>query len=121
MDKKLIVVSILFILALNYSCTYDNEEDLLKQSSCDTTQIVYNDLTHIFTNICAVCHNSTSTYREGIVMDSYEHVITSIETGLVWKAINHQEGVTPMPYQSEKLDDCTIKRIKAWIDRGMPE
>jgi len=102
------------------SCTFDNEEDLLKNSQCDTTNIVYNDLTYIFSDICANCHSETFTYRDGIKMDNYQNVKASINTGKVWPAINHVDGVPPMPNGLPKLSDCELAQIKAWIDSGMP-
>jgi hypothetical protein len=112
----------IFILTtlLNISCTFESEEDLIKDVECDTTNIIYSDLTHVFSDICTTCHNSSSTFKEGIIMDSYENVVSSINSGPVWKAINHEEGVTPMPYQQEQLPECDLKKIRAWIDNGMP-
>lgn len=110
----------LAIISISISCTFESEEDLAEQT-CDTTDIVYSDLTHVFIDICANCHNSTSTFQEGIVLDSYENVVSTINTGPVWKAINREGGVTPMPYQQEKLPECDLKKIRAWIDNGMPK
>lgn len=116
-----LIPAFLAIILINSSCTFESEEDLAEQTFCDTTDIVYSDLTHVFTDICANCHNSSSTFQEGIVMDSYENVVSSINSGPVWEAINHEAGVTPMPYQQEKLPECDLKKIKAWIDNGMPK
>lgn len=107
------------MLPIVFSCTFDNEEDFLKNQICDTTDLVYNDLTHIF-DICATCHNSTSTYRVGIEMDKYESVKASINTGLVLPAIKHT-GPYRMPDGLSKLSDCNISKIEAWINNGMPE
>ena len=102
------------------SCTYENEEDLLEDFQCDTTSIVYGDLTNIFTGICANCHNETLNYK-GIKMNSYENVKTSVNTGRVWRAINHEDGIRPMPDGLPKLSDCELDKIGAWINAGMPE
>ena len=116
------ICNALFIILLlaftSYSCTYDNEEDLA--NTCDTTNIHYNQLIPTF-DICASCHYTEFTYRDGIKMDNYENVKASINTGLVWKAINHEDGVVPMPNGLPKLDSCTIAKIGAWINAGMPE
>lgn len=103
------------------NCTFDNEEELLEDFVCDTTDVAYGDLTYIFSDICANCHNETFTYRDEIKMDTYENVKSSINTGLVWPAINHEEGVPPMPNGLPKLSDCDLNKIEAWIDAGMPE
>lgn len=111
---------ILLLIVGVSSCTFDNEEDLLEDFECDTTDIVYSDLTYIFSDICATCHSETFTYRASIKMDSYENVKSSINTGLVLPAIKHT-GPYKMPNGLPKLSDCDIQKIETWIDNGMPE
>src|SRR3989339_456360 len=94
-----------------YSCTFDNEEELLENFICDTTNVKYADLTYIFSDICSNCHSSTFTYRDGILMDSYNNVKASINSGRVLPAIEHQEGVPHMPYNLPKLSDCDLDKI----------
>jgi hypothetical protein len=123
MKKYIVPLSIILTISVLIhftSCTFDNEEDLLKDYICDTTDVIYNDLTFIFSDICAECHNKDDTYRGGIETDTYESVKSSINTGLVLPAIKH-EGDYNMPYQRAKLSDCNIKKIEAWINAGMPE
>jgi hypothetical protein len=97
------------------SCTFENEENYFNPV-CDTTTIVYNDLTYIFTNVCASCHVSPdNTPRPGIVMSNYEQVKASVLTGKVLPAIKH-EGNYKMPAGQAKLSDCDIEKIA-----GMPE
>lgn len=115
--KLLVTIS---ILGLFYSCTFDNEEDLLRSIICDTINIDYDDLTYIFSGICADCHNSTFSYRPDIKMDSYENVLNSINTGLVLPAIKHT-GPFEMPYGLPMLSECEIRQIELWINAGMPE
>ena len=109
------------------SCTFENEEDYFGEPQCDTLlvnrdtiEVYYNDLTYIFTDVCAVCHNSSATYRDGIVMDSYENVVSSINTEKVIPAIQHT-GKYKMPYNLPKLQECEIQRIEVWIENGMLE
>lgn len=118
-DKFLFYIGVMGLLFLQSSCTFDNEEDFLKEYGCDTTNLVYNDLTYIF-DICATCHNNVDTYRDGIEMDRYQSVKSSIETGLVLPAIKHT-GKYNMPDGLPKLSDCNISKIEAWINAGMPE
>ena len=82
------IIIISFFSAFFSSCTFDNEEDFLEDYICDTIDIVYTDLTYIF-SVCATCHSEAFTYRPGIEMDSYESVKSSINTGLVLPAIKH--------------------------------
>ncbi len=113
------IIIISFFSAFFSSCTFDNEEDFLEDYICDTIDIVYTDLTYIF-SVCATCHSEAFTYRPGIEMDSYESVKSSINTGLVLPAIKHT-GPYKMPNGLPKLPDCDIKKIEAWINAGMPE
>ena len=109
-----------FSLLICTSCTYDNKEELLKDFQCDTSNIVYNDLTYIFTGICTTCHNIAYTERDEILMDNYGNVKSSINTGLVLPAIKHV-GPNNMPDDLPKLSDCDINKIETWINNGMPE
>lgn len=123
MKKYIVHLSVIFTISVLFhftSCTFDSEEDLLKTNECDTVNVVYSDLTFIFSGTCADCHNRESTYRGGIEMDTYESVKSSINTGLVLRAIKH-EGDYNMPYQMPKLSDCNIGKIEAWINEGMPQ
>ena len=45
----------------------------------------------------------------------------AFDLGKAKGAINHEEGISNMPKGEEKLDDCAIDRLSAWIDAGMPE
>jgi uncharacterized protein YigE (DUF2233 family) len=123
MKKYIVPLSIILTISVLIhftSCTFDNEEDLLEDYVCDTTDISYNDLTYIFSDICARCHDDVYTYRNGIEMDNYESVKLSIQTGLVLPAIKHT-GPYKMPNQEPKLSDCDILKIETWINAGMPE
>jgi len=118
----IIVVFCIFCWICNStSCTMQNEEDFLNGNICDTIDVSYHDLTYIFTEICTVCHSEVFTYKDGIKMDSYNNVISSINTGLVLPAINHDDGVPQMPKGMSKLSDCELDKIKAWINNGMAE
>ncbi|MCG8410514.1 MAG: hypothetical protein MI739_04420 [Bacteroidales bacterium] len=117
--NRFISATIILSIFLSYSCTFDSEEEFFKNYYCDTTNITYNDLTYIFTDICAVCHSQTITYRDGILTDTYESTKLSIKTGLVIPSIKHT-GPYPMPYQQPKLSDCDITKIEAWINARFP-
>ncbi len=114
-------ILILFFLSIFLSsCTFDNEEDLLEDYICDSIGLVYSDLTNIFNGICEQCHGAAISYN-GIRMDTYENVRSSVNTGKVVPAINHEPGSPQMPNGLPKLSDCNIKKIEAWINAGMPE
>ncbi|MFC2137106.1 hypothetical protein ACFLTE_02920 [Bacteroidota bacterium] len=129
-----IISIIIIILLVNFiSCTKDNEDDLLDDQSdttdvndtanvavCNTLNMTYDSIAYIFA-VCIDCHNSESTFREGVVMDSYENVKNSILTQPVWQAINHEDGFKNMPSYNPKLEQCELDKIGAWINYGIPE
>ena len=110
---------ILFAIATN-GCTFNNEEEYFGITECDTIDITYTDLTYIFTNVCATCHNVSYPAPNGILMVTYNDVVTSVNSGLVLPAIK-QTGSIKMPQGQDKLSDCDISKIEAWINAGMPE
>lgn len=121
-NQKLTIISLFFTAAifLSTSCEFKNEEELYG-NVCDTLNMNYGKVKNIFNNNCSSCHNSGATSKEPIRLDTYNNVKNSINTGLVIKAITHSADITPMPYGGNKLSDCDINKIKAWINNGMPE
>jgi len=117
---KLILVISLFYGFMT-GCTTDNEEDLMPENSCDTLNVAYSTIALIMTDNCVSCHNADFTNRDGTVLDSYSDLKSSINTGLLWPSINHQEGYIPMPSGAPQLAECELNKIGAWINAGMPE
>ncbi len=101
------------------ACTKDNLEDI-SLGSCDTINMTYTkNIAGIFEKNCYECHNQ-SYFNKNIKLDRYGDLRVAVNSGKLWKAINHFEGVTPMPYQRSKLPECEIAKIKNWINNGMP-
>lgn len=121
--RKLGRLSIVFFIVyfLFASCTKLTEEELMQGNICDTTNVNYAKVALIFNSNCVSCHNTGFTNEAEIVLDSYEKVVISVNTGLLIKAINHLPEVTPMPYGLSKLAECDINTIEAWVNNGMPE
>ena len=119
---KIIIYTFLsfILLYLFHGCTFDNEEEYFKDVICDTTDVTYETVRRIFINNCATCHNVSRTFREGIELDNYESIKSSINTGLVLPAIKHT-GPFQMPYQQPQLPFCYIRQIELWIQNGMPK
>ncbi len=126
----LILILVITIIAVSYSCTSENEEEYfgeceLVDEQGDTTDIYYEDMSHIFEGICASCHDETYTYREGILMNSYHNVVSSFgelvpDTYVpkIIRAINHT-GPYKMPNGQPKLSECNINKIEIWFEKGM--
>jgi hypothetical protein len=100
-------------------CEFKNEEDM-EATQCDTLNITYVKVAPIFQSSCVRCHNETTNYY-GIKLNSYQNVKDAVGTGLVIKAINHEPGVEPMPFQLPKLEPCNVRKITIWINNGAPE
>lgn len=85
---------------------------------CDTEDISFsNFVTPILLNHCQGCH-SGNTPSGGIDLTTHANVKIYADNGRLFGAIDHQTGFSAMPQGGAKLDDCTIEKIKSWIDAG---
>jgi hypothetical protein len=116
MRTPLLIAAIFLICA----CSRHNEEDYFKDQGCDTTKIVYEDVSPIFSNNCYICHNQ-KTNNAGIILDTYEDAKAAAASGLLFKAVNHLPPVIPMPYGQDKLPDCDVNKISRWIHTNSPK
>ncbi len=111
----------LLLLVLTNGCYYDNEEELYPQTTqCDTTAVTYSlAIAPIMQQFCNTCH-SAGAPSGGVVTDNYQGLSVVANNGILWKAVNHETGATPMPQGGNKLSDCNLLKIKKWIDQGSP-
>lgn len=54
-------------------------------------------------------------------MSNFEETSAAVGLGRIKGAINQEPNFSPMPQGGDKLEDCTIDKISAWIDDGAPE
>jgi len=88
---------------------------------CDTTNVTFAAVVRpILQNNCTGCH-SGSTPPANVRLDSYGGARTVALDGRLYGVISHSPGYPQMPYNGNKLDDCRIAKIKAWIDMGAPD
>jgi hypothetical protein len=119
-----LAVQVLFIsimLSLS-SCYYDKEEALYGAGpACDTTGVTYSS--HINSilnnNGCVGCHSGASP-SGNINLQGYTNVKNLAVTGRLYGAVSHSPGFSPMPQGGNKISNCEISRLKAWIDAGAP-
>lgn len=98
--------------ALNNSCEEETEDD------CDITNIsLSTDILPIFEMKCAGCH-ATGVASGSVVLDTYVGINTVAQSGQLIGALSHAAGFSPMPQGLDQLDECTINKIKSWIDDG---
>ena len=96
--------------ALNNHCDED----------CDTTNVTFSD--HIWPmieNNCFGCHSGGSP-GGGIYLTDYANIVSAVESGKLWGTINHIQGFSPMPKNTDKLSDCKINQLRIWIEDGTP-
>lgn len=87
---------------------------------CDTTNITYSGFVAPFLiNTCVGCH-SGPTPSGNINLSTYAGVQAVALSGRMYGAISHAPGFQPMPRGGAKLSQCTIDKIKSWINDGAP-
>lgn len=112
---KLLPVSLLFASLLISSCGKDDPTPNI----CDTTNVSFTDvILPIMEQGCRTgCHNG-DTPSSGFTLENYADVKAKVDQGRLAGAVSHDEGFTAMPLNMDKLADCEIDQIKAWIDQG---
>jgi mono/diheme cytochrome c family protein len=108
------------VILLFGSCTWHNEEEYFADTtdSCSTANMSFQtDIQPLLQTSCVSCHNSGFA-SGGINLDGYDNIKSIAQSGLLSKVINHESGVVAMPMNADKLTECTIKKIDAWIEQG---
>lgn len=130
MKKYIIPLSIVL-----FASCYNDKEDQLYPSpttggpgggsggGCDTMGMTYTtNIKPIFDQSCALagCHDA-STKSSGWDLSSYSGAAATANGGRLLGSIMHQSGFSTMPKGMNKLDDCKISQIKAWVNAGAPQ
>lgn len=107
------------IIVVISSCTFDNEEDLYPQiSECNTLNVTYSaTIAPIMSVNCNVCHGGFAPIAN-VRTDAYDGLKVIADNGRLWGCVNHESGYSPMPNDRPKLNDCDLKKIRAWLDNG---
>ncbi|TVR40200.1 MAG: hypothetical protein EA392_04495 [Cryomorphaceae bacterium] len=88
---------------------------------CSTENITYqNRVEAIMEQYCTACHSGSSP-DAGILLTTYEQVKQQALEGLLYDSMAHNPNATPMPYLGQKVPDCTLSQIAAWIADDAPE
>jgi hypothetical protein len=122
---KQIVLSVLSISFLGFiSCKKDNAEEMFPPtggSTCETGNVTFsNTVTTLIATNCATagCHAGSSP--TGINLSTYAGIAAIANSGKLMASITHSGSASAMPKGLPKLDDCTIAKIKKWVDDGAP-
>lgn len=122
--KRFLPVFVLFVLAFQAACYYDNEEELYpageQPTTCDTVGVTYaTKILPLLQTKCYVCHSSGAALG-GIILEDYANAAQYALNGKLYGAINHNTGFSPMPQGGAKLPVCEIAIVKKWVDDGAP-
>lgn len=106
------------------SCVYNNEEELYGSNpldNCNTENVTYaGTIKPILTVRCYSCHsNSTAnSFGAGNNLEDFNDLTLKVNSGKLLGAITHSPGFPAMPQGGVKLDDCSIEKIRTWINNG---
>lgn len=87
-------------------------------TTCDTTAVSYASfIVPVLKTYCIGCH-SGQTPEGGLSFTSYSTVKAVALNGKLVGSITWAAGYNAMPKESNKLSDCKINKIKAWVNNG---
>lgn len=119
MKAILSFVVLALLLVYTSGCTNDNKKDYYGGVDCDTLNVSYSEIIQpILDRNCTSCHY-TGSNGTGVSLENYNDVKVVVDNGRLLGAIKQEPGFSPMP-QGGELDDCTIDKIEAWVNKGAP-
>ena len=114
-----IIISGILLNSFN-SCYYDKSDLLYPNTACDTVAVKYStSVLPVLSSNCINCHGG-ATPSAGISLDSYAGVKIQVDNGRLWGAVSHSVNYSPMPKNSNKLNNCSLEKIRIWIAAGAP-
>ena len=128
MVKRIILFSaiLLIVIVLFNSCFYDKSQQQYPAGTCDTTQVSYNtEIMAILDASCQGCHKGPSA-TSGINLYDYTTIKSlaldgKYTYGSLLSSVSHEGGnPNPMPQGANKLQECDINKIRAWVKMGAP-
>ena len=125
--KKFLAAAVLLCVFIFFnSCFYDKSQQQYPAVTCDTTSVSYSlDITAILDASCQGCHKGASA-SSGIDLYNYSTIkVLALDGkyvfGSLLSAVSFEGGnPNPMPQGANKLPDCDINKIRAWVNRGAP-
>ena len=88
--------------------------------TCNTVNVSYSGfIAPLFTTFCNGCHSGGNP-SGGLLLNSYNGVKAVAQNGRLIGAISWSAGFQKMPQSGNKLSNCSIDKIQAWINDGAP-
>jgi cytochrome c553 len=118
--KRILTISTSKLIATLTSCYYDKAAELYPDKGCVITDVKYSaDIQPIVGTSCsyAGCHEARNP-AGNIDLTTYAGLKAVVQTGQLIGSITHASDYSAMPKNTNKLSDCNISRIRAWIDAG---
>lgn len=120
MMKYFIIVGSVLVIAFS-SCVKDKalEPVVVVPGACEDTvsfsAVIMPQIIDVSCNTSG-CHNPSGG-AAGYVLSNYDQVSTN--ANIIFSVINHESGVTPMPYVQPKLADSLIQKFDCWMEQGL--
>ncbi|PCJ63942.1 MAG: hypothetical protein COA58_15030 [Bacteroidetes bacterium] len=108
-------------LFLFNACTDDTEDPVITDPDPVVVDATYTaDAAPILNSSCAFtgCHVSGASIGS---LANFADAKAFAGFGKLLKVINHEDGVQPMPRNSDKLSDANITSIEKWVADGLLE
>lgn len=123
--KKYLIFSLISALIIFSQCNYHNIDEYFDDipydtiTNCDTVDVSFSQTVFpIIVNNCVACHNDITHYKDRNY-ETYEGITDAVNSGILLKVINHTPAYVKMPWEGNKLPQCYIDIIEAWVDQGM--
>ena len=86
--------------------------------ACDTENVSFSGFVQpLLESHCQGCHTGASP-SGGVDLSTHSAIQVYANNGKLYGAISHEAGFEPMPQGGDKLDDCSLDKIKSWIEAG---
>lgn len=117
---KIMLILVLATVTVSPGCTTTSPaDDGPSNDSCGATTATWDTIQVIINNECISCHEPGGGIG-GVELDSYESVVSHMESGLLLASIKREDGVMAMP-PVRALPDCDVEKFEGWQERGYPQ
>ena len=114
MKKIILIISIVFAISLMFNSCYKDSVEGLYRFTCDTTNVTYSGtIQAIISTNCLGCHDAGNSNGDFTT----QALVASKGNAIVGRITGQTGNIMP---QGGKLDDCSINKIKAWVNKGAP-